>query len=109
MLNLLRQHGFKAISIKGLHCKLGHPDGRTTIVPVHSKKEWGKGLENAILKQEGLRQLREDNPVKEFPRPTLVLPSKVFEELVIEHCEVCAVQVSKNKAFALKLRLLFNR
>lgn len=56
MIKLLKKHGF--IELK--HAPTGHRKfqnpvtKRTTIVPYHSK-ELGKGLEQAILKQAGLK------------------------------------------------------
>ena len=49
------KNGFRIVpGGKGSHQKLRHPDGRSTLVPVHSK-ELKKGLEQAILKQAGLK------------------------------------------------------
>ena len=51
----LETDGFLLDSIKGSHHKMKNKDGRTTIVPVHGKKELGKRLEHLILKQAGLK------------------------------------------------------
>jgi len=49
------KNGFRIVpGGKGSHQKLRHPDGRSTLVPVHSK-DLKKGLEQAILKQAGLK------------------------------------------------------
>lgn len=55
MLKLLKKNGFSIISQNGSHVKLKNTEtGRTVIVPYHSK-DLKKGLEQAILKQAGLK------------------------------------------------------
>ena len=55
MLKLLKEIGFDVISQNGSHVKLKNPEtGKTVIVPYHSK-DLKKGLEQAILKQAGLK------------------------------------------------------
>lgn len=55
MVKLLKKNGFEEISQNGSHVKLKNPEtGRTVVVPYHSK-DLKKGLEQAILKQAGLR------------------------------------------------------
>lgn len=56
MVTLLKANGFKLIkSNNGSHKKLYNPATNTTvIVPMHSK-DLKKGLEQAILKQAGLK------------------------------------------------------
>lgn len=55
MLKLLKQNGFETISQNGSHVKMRNPDtGKTVIVPYHSK-DLKKGMEQAILKQAGLK------------------------------------------------------
>ena len=55
MLKLLKENGFEEISQNGSHVKLKNPEtGKTVIVPYHSK-DLKKGLEQAILKQAGLK------------------------------------------------------
>lgn len=55
MIKLLKTHGFEGISQNGSHIKLRNKEtGRTVIVPYHSK-DLKKGLEQAILKQAGLK------------------------------------------------------
>ena len=46
----LRRAGFEVIRVRGSHHFLQHPDGRTTVVPVHSGEEIGPGLMRAILR-----------------------------------------------------------
>lgn len=56
MIKLLKKNGFVIISQNGSHVKLMNPEtDRTIIVPYHSK-DLKKGLEQAILKQAGLKQ-----------------------------------------------------
>lgn len=56
MIKYLKQNGFvEDKSPDGSHQNLHNPNtGRRTTVPMHSK-ELGKGLEQAILKQAGLK------------------------------------------------------
>ena len=55
MIRLLKKHGFEIISQNGSHVKLRNlSTGIQVIVPYHSKA-MKKGLEQAILKQAGLR------------------------------------------------------
>lgn len=55
MLKHLQENGFEIVSQNGSHVKLRNPQtGRTVIVPYHSK-DLKKGLEQAILKQAGLK------------------------------------------------------
>ena len=56
MLKFLKKKGFEAISQNGSHVKMRNSDtGKTVIVPYHSK-ELKKGMEQAILKQAGLKK-----------------------------------------------------
>ena len=55
MLKFLKQNGFMTISQNGSHVKMRNSDtGKTVIVPYHSK-DLKKGMEQAILKQAGLK------------------------------------------------------
>lgn len=55
MLKLLKKNGFKIVSQNGSHVKLkNEKTGRQVIVPYHSR-ELKKGLEQAILKEAGLK------------------------------------------------------
>ena len=55
MIKHLKKNGFEEVSQNGSHLKLKNPaTGRTVIVPYHSK-ELKKGLEQAILKQAGIK------------------------------------------------------
>ena len=55
MIKLLKESGFDMVSQNGSHIKLRNQEtGRTVIVPYHSK-DLKKGMEQAILKQAGLK------------------------------------------------------
>ena len=55
MIKHLQKNGFEIISQNGSHMKLKNPEtGKAVIVPYHSK-DLKKGLEQAILKQAGLK------------------------------------------------------
>ena len=57
MVKFLQKNGFIEVSGgKGSHRKFQNPEtGRTTLVPYHNK-DLGKGMEQAILKQAGLKK-----------------------------------------------------
>ena len=50
MIRVLRDVGFEIARTKGSHNILKHPDGRVTVVPVHSGETIGPGLLTKILK-----------------------------------------------------------
>lgn len=50
VIKALEEIGFKQVRQKGSHSFLQHPDGRTTIVPVHPTEKLGKGMINKIIK-----------------------------------------------------------
>ncbi len=55
MVKLLKKNGFMEIGQNGSHIKLKNPETeRTVIVPYHSR-DLKKGMEQAILKQAGLK------------------------------------------------------
>lgn len=51
MCKILQKLGFEMIHGKGSHFRFKHPDGRRTVVPVHSNEDLGKGLLREILNQ----------------------------------------------------------
>jgi len=57
---ILEKLGFEKIHQVGSHVRYVHPDGRKTVVPVHSNEELGKGLLNEILKQVKLSRAEYD-------------------------------------------------
>lgn len=55
MIKLLKKNGFEEVSQNGSHIKMKNlENGKSVIVPYHSKT-MKKGLEQAILKQAGLK------------------------------------------------------
>lgn len=50
LLASLRDKGFTVVRIKGSHHFLRHPDGRSTVVPVHAGETIGPGLLAKILR-----------------------------------------------------------
>lgn len=50
VIKALENMGFGQVRQKGSHLFLQHPDGRTTIIPVHPTDELGKGMINKIIK-----------------------------------------------------------
>jgi predicted RNA binding protein YcfA (HicA-like mRNA interferase family) len=54
IIKALSKLGFKIVRKRGSHVVLKHPDGRLTVVPVHSGEEIGTGLLNKIIKDTGL-------------------------------------------------------
>jgi len=46
----LKRADFEVIRVKGSHHFLRHPDGRCTVIPVHSGEVIGPGLLGKILK-----------------------------------------------------------
>ena len=50
LISILERTGFRVARTKGSHTFLKHPDGRATVVPVHSGETIGPGLLRAILR-----------------------------------------------------------
>ena len=50
MAAILRSLGFQLIRQRGSHAYFKHPDGRATIVPMHSGEDLGKGMIRQILR-----------------------------------------------------------
>lgn len=50
LIRILESAGFSVIRTRGSHSFLRHPDGRTTVVPVHAGETIGPGLLRAILR-----------------------------------------------------------
>lgn len=50
LLPALKKAGFEIRRVKGSHHFLHHPDGRSTVVPVHSGETLGPGLLAKILR-----------------------------------------------------------
>ena len=50
----LEKLGFNVLRRRGSHVIMRHPDGRTTVVPVHGNETIGTGLMSKIQKDIGL-------------------------------------------------------
>jgi predicted RNA binding protein YcfA (HicA-like mRNA interferase family) len=50
LLLALKKVGFILVRVRGSHHFVQHPDGRTTVVPVHSGETIGPGLISKILR-----------------------------------------------------------
>ena len=50
----LAKIGFQPIRQHGSHLVMKHPDGRTTVVPVHKGEELGRGILRKIAKDAGI-------------------------------------------------------
>ena len=56
LFRILKQDGWYPVSQKGSHVKLKHDSKPGPIIfPNHGSQEMGKGMENKILKQAGLK------------------------------------------------------
>lgn len=51
VIRILRKMGFEEIRQKGSHKYFKHPDGRTTVVPVHPGRDIGRGLLKRIMNE----------------------------------------------------------
>ena len=54
MYRLLTKIGFRRVRQKGSHVFMGHPDGRSIVVPIHRGEDLGRGLTRTILSEAGL-------------------------------------------------------
>lgn len=50
VVQILERLGFEKIRQRGSHIFFRHPDGRTTIVPIHKGEDIGRGLLQEIIK-----------------------------------------------------------
>jgi len=51
LIAILELLGFKKVRQKGSHAFYRHADGRTTLVPIHSGEQIGRGLLRQILRE----------------------------------------------------------
>ena len=51
LIRILKKMGFEEIRQRGSHKYFKHPDGRATVVPMHSGRDIGKGLLKSILNE----------------------------------------------------------
>jgi len=49
IIRVLKQLGFMTVRQRGSHMFFEHPDGRTTLVPIHGSEDIGRGLLRRIL------------------------------------------------------------
>jgi len=56
---IVEKLGFEFVRQTGSHQVYEHPDGRKTVIPIHSREELGPGLLNKIIKKD-LRISREE-------------------------------------------------
>ncbi len=49
IIKILKRLGFESIRQRGSHIYFRHPDGRSTVVPVHKGEDISKGLIKKIL------------------------------------------------------------
>lgn len=54
LLAILARAGFEVVRVRGSHHFLKHPDGRATVLPVHSGETVGPGLLAKILRDADL-------------------------------------------------------
>ncbi len=50
IVKLLQSIGFEKIRQKGSHVYLRHPDGRSTVVPIHKGRDIDRGLLRKIIR-----------------------------------------------------------
>lgn len=55
LIKILNKHNFEVIRVKGSHHFTKHPDGRTTVIPVHKNETISKGLLSKILRDVELK------------------------------------------------------
>jgi predicted RNA binding protein YcfA (HicA-like mRNA interferase family) len=54
VLGALDALGFRPIRQRGSHLVMQHPDGRTTVIPIHPGEEIGRGLLRKIIRDAGI-------------------------------------------------------
>jgi len=54
VIKALAKIGFQSVRQKGSHLIMKHPDGRSTVVPVHPGEELGRGILMEILNDVGM-------------------------------------------------------
>lgn len=50
LLLALKKAGFSVVRVRGSHHFVRHPDGRSTVVPIHAGESVGSGLISKILR-----------------------------------------------------------
>ncbi len=59
MAKILTKMGFRPVRQESSHLFFEHPDGRTTVIPIHSREEIDRGLLTKIIKKD-LQMSREE-------------------------------------------------
>ncbi len=54
VIKALAKIGFKLVRQRGSHLIMKHPDGRSTVIPVHPGEELGRGMLMEIMNDVGL-------------------------------------------------------
>ena len=54
LIKIVEAQGFQKVRQNGSHIRYSHPDGRSTVIPLHSGKIIGKGLLLQILYDVGI-------------------------------------------------------
>jgi predicted RNA binding protein YcfA (HicA-like mRNA interferase family) len=54
VIKALSKIGFQPVRQRGSHLFMKHPDGRSTVIPVHSGEELGRGVLKEILNDVGM-------------------------------------------------------
>jgi len=54
LISALKRTGFEVIRVRGSHHFMRHPDGRSTVVPVHTGETIGPGLLHKIVRDSQL-------------------------------------------------------
>jgi predicted RNA binding protein YcfA (HicA-like mRNA interferase family) len=54
LIRVLERAGFVVVRVRSSHHSLRHPDGRTTMVPVHAGETIGRGLLAKVLHEAAL-------------------------------------------------------
>lgn len=49
IIKILKRYGFEPVQQRGSHIYFRHPDGRSTVIPVHKGEDISKGLIKKIL------------------------------------------------------------
>lgn len=52
LIKFLKEIGFDVIRQRGSHVFLSHPDGRTTLIPMHPGETISRGLLTKIIKED---------------------------------------------------------
>jgi predicted RNA binding protein YcfA (HicA-like mRNA interferase family) len=54
LIKILERHGFTQVRQSGSHAIFRHSDGRGTTVPIHAKRDLGRGLLRQIMRDANL-------------------------------------------------------